>query len=164
MLSPTWFGPGKVRYIGCSTFPAYQIVESHWVAERRARERFACEQPPYSILTRGIEADVLPVCQKYGMGVIPWSPLAGGWLSGTFGEGKGNTSRRSAMRPERYDLSIPTNRRKLELVTALGQLADRGRADPDRAGPGFRGRASGGHGPHHRATDHGTPRVPTRCG
>ncbi len=115
---------GKVRYTGCSTFPAYQIVESHWVAERRGRERFASEQPPYSILTRGIEADVLPVCQDYGMGVIPWSPLAGGWLSGTFGEGKDNTSRRSALRPERYDLSVPTNRRKLELVTALARLAD----------------------------------------
>jgi aryl-alcohol dehydrogenase-like predicted oxidoreductase len=115
---------GKVRYIGCSTFPAYEIVQSHWVAERRGRERFATEQPPYSILTRGIEADVLPVCQEYGMGVIPWSPLAGGWLSGTFGEGKDNTSRRSAMRPERYDLSVDTNRRKLEIVTALAELAD----------------------------------------
>jgi aryl-alcohol dehydrogenase-like predicted oxidoreductase len=115
---------GKVRYIGCSTFPAYEIVQSHWVAERRGRERFATEQPPYSILTRGIEADVLPVCQEYGMGVIPWSPLAGGWLSGTFGEGKDNTSRRSAMRPERYDLSVDTNRRKLQIVTALAELAD----------------------------------------
>ncbi len=115
---------GKVRYIGCSTFPAYEIVESHWVAERRGRERFATEQPPYSILTRGIEADVLPVCQEYGMGVIPWSPLAGGWLSGTFGEGKDNTSRRSAMRPERYDLSVDTNRRKLAIVTALAELAE----------------------------------------
>src|SRR3979411_1777870 len=73
---------GKVRYIGSSTFPASQIVEAQWVAERRARERFVCEQPPYSILTRGIEVDVLPTCRKYGMGVIPWSPLAGGWLSG----------------------------------------------------------------------------------
>ena len=115
---------GKVRYIGCSTFPAHQIVESHWVAERRGRERFASEQPPYSILSRRIEADVLPVCQEYGMGVIPWSPLAGGWLSGAFGEGKSNTSRRSAMLPERYDLSVPTNRRKVELVTDLAELAD----------------------------------------
>jgi aryl-alcohol dehydrogenase-like predicted oxidoreductase len=115
---------GKVRYIGCSTFPAYEIVQSHWEAERRGRERFATEQPPYSILTRGIEADVLPVCLEYGMGVIPWSPLAGGWLSGTFGEGKDNTSRRSAMRPERYDLSVDTNRRKLQIVTALAELAD----------------------------------------
>ena len=64
-----------------STFPASQIGEAQWVAQRRGRERFVCEQPPYSILVRGIEADVLPTCQRYGMGVIPWSPLAGGWLT-----------------------------------------------------------------------------------
>jgi aryl-alcohol dehydrogenase-like predicted oxidoreductase len=73
---------GKVRYLGSSTFPAHQIVEAQWVAERRGLTRFVCEQPPYSILTRGIEADVLPVAQRYGMAVIPWSPLAGGTLSG----------------------------------------------------------------------------------
>jgi aryl-alcohol dehydrogenase-like predicted oxidoreductase len=73
---------GKVRYVGSSTFPAHEIVEAQWVAERRGLTRFVCEQPPYSILTRGIEADVLPVAQRYGMGVIPWSPLAGGMLSG----------------------------------------------------------------------------------
>ena len=72
---------GKVRYLGSSTFPPSQIVQAQWVAERRVRERFVCEQPPYSILVRGIESEVLPVCEQYGMGVIPWSPLAGGWLS-----------------------------------------------------------------------------------
>ena len=66
---------GKVRYIGSSTFPASQIVEAQWVARERGRERFVCEQPPYSLLARGIEADVLPTCQRHGMGVIPWSPL-----------------------------------------------------------------------------------------
>src|ERR1700757_3640346 len=71
---------GKVRYIGTSTFPASQIVEAQWVARDRGRERFVCEQPPYSMLIRGIEADVLPTCKRYGMGVISWSPLAGGWL------------------------------------------------------------------------------------
>ena len=76
---------GKIRYFGSSTFPAHEIVEAQWVAERRARERFVTEQPPYSILVRGIEKDVLPMCQKYGMGVLSWSPLAGGWLSGAFG-------------------------------------------------------------------------------
>src|SRR5271166_2800157 len=75
---------GKVRAIGSSTFPAYQIVEAQWVAEKRGRERFICEQPPYSMLIRAIEAEVLPVCERYGMGVIPWSPLAGGWLSGRY--------------------------------------------------------------------------------
>src|SRR5436309_7368921 len=75
---------GKVRYIGSSTFPAPMIVEAQWVAERRGRERFVCEQPPYSILVRGVENDVLPSCQRYGMGVIPWSPLASGWLTGRY--------------------------------------------------------------------------------
>ncbi|HEY1828677.1 MAG TPA: aldo/keto reductase [Acidimicrobiales bacterium] len=115
---------GKIRYFGSSTFPAYEIVEAQWVAERRVRERFVTEQPPYSILVRSVEKDVLPVCQKYGMGVLSWSPLGGGWLSGAFGAGKENTSRRSAMLPERYDMTQPGNQRKLEAVTALTALAD----------------------------------------
>ena len=69
---------GKVRTIGSSTFPAHEIVQAQWVAEKRGRERFMCEQPPYSMLVRGIEADVLPVVQEYGMGAIVWSPLGGG--------------------------------------------------------------------------------------
>jgi aryl-alcohol dehydrogenase-like predicted oxidoreductase len=114
---------GKVRTIGSSTFPAEMIVEAQWVAERRCRERFMVEQPPYSILVRGIERDVLPVAQSYGMGIIPWSPLAGGWLSGRFGEGKDNTSRRASRIPGRYDLSIPGNQHKLEIVTSLDELS-----------------------------------------
>jgi aryl-alcohol dehydrogenase-like predicted oxidoreductase len=115
---------GKVRCLGSSTFPAERIVESHWVAERRGRERFVTEQPPYSILVRGVERDVLPVAQSYGMGVIPWSPLAGGWLSGRFGQGQENTSRRAQRIPGRYDLSLPANQRKLEIVTELAALAE----------------------------------------
>ena len=115
---------GKIRNFGSSTFPAELIVEAQWVAERRDRERFRTEQPPYSILVRGIERDVLPVAQTYGMGVIPWSPLAGGWLSGQFGEGKANVSRRAQRLPARYDLTLPANQRKLAIVTALAQLAD----------------------------------------
>ncbi len=114
---------GKIRYFGSSTFPAEQIVEAQWVAERRGRERFRTEQPPYSILVRGIERDVLPVAATYGMGVIPWSPLAGGWLSGRFGAGQENTSRRAERVPGRYDLDIPANQRKLELVTQLSEVA-----------------------------------------
>jgi aryl-alcohol dehydrogenase-like predicted oxidoreductase len=114
---------GKIRYFGSSTFPAHEIVEAQWVAERRARERFVTEQPPYSILVRGIEADVLPMCQKYNMGVLSWSPLAGGWLSGAFGTGKDNTSRRSAMLPHHYDMSMPGNKQKLDAVTALDEVA-----------------------------------------
>jgi aryl-alcohol dehydrogenase-like predicted oxidoreductase len=116
---------GKVRYIGSSTFPASQIVEAQWVAERRGRERFVCEQPPYSILVRGIENDVLPTCQRYGMGVIPWSPLAGGWLSGRYRLGTDlPNSHRAERIPSRYDMSLPANQRKLEAVDALAQLAE----------------------------------------
>jgi aryl-alcohol dehydrogenase-like predicted oxidoreductase len=117
---------GKVRYIGSSTFPAHQIVEAQWVAEKRGRERFVCEQPPYSMLIRRIEADVLPTCEKYGMGVIPWSPLAGGWLSGKYRKGGASPaeSRRAQMIPSRYDMSLPGNQAKLDAADALGALAD----------------------------------------
>jgi len=118
---------GKVRSIGSSTYPAAQIVKAQWVARDRGLQRFVCEQPPYSILTRGIEADVLPTCQELGMGVIPWSPLGGGWLSGRWRKGAdepASRSRRSEMLPQRYDLSIPANQAKLEATEALAQLAE----------------------------------------
>ncbi|MGH2914197.1 MAG: aldo/keto reductase [Solirubrobacteraceae bacterium] len=116
---------GKVRYIGSSTFPASAIVEAQWVAQRRGRERFVCEQPPYSMLVRGIESDVLPTAQRHGMGVIPWSPLAGGWLSGRYRLGSDEPGSTRAQRiPARYDLSAPGNRRKLEAADALAGLAE----------------------------------------
>jgi aryl-alcohol dehydrogenase-like predicted oxidoreductase len=115
---------GKIRAFGSSTFPAEQIVEAQWVAESRGRERFRTEQPPYSMLVRGIERDVLPTCLQYDMGVISWSPLAGGWLSGRFGAGKENTSRRADRIPGRYDLALPGNKKKLEVVEELAALAD----------------------------------------
>jgi aryl-alcohol dehydrogenase-like predicted oxidoreductase len=116
---------GKVRYIGSSTFPASQIVEAQWVARERGRERFVCEQPPYSLLVRGVEEDVLPTARRHGMGVIPWSPLAGGWLSGNWRKDREPpASTRAARLPQRYDLSIPANQRKLEAADALGRLAD----------------------------------------
>jgi aryl-alcohol dehydrogenase-like predicted oxidoreductase len=116
---------GKVRYIGSSTFLPSQIVEAQWTAERRGRERFVCEQPPYSLLVRGIEADVLPTCKHYGMGVIPWSPLAGGWLSGKWRKGQDAPGSTRADRiPQRYDLSLPQNQRKLDVVEELAQLAE----------------------------------------
>src|SRR3954469_7335729 len=118
---------GKVRYIGSSTFPPSQIVEAQWVAERRGRERFICEQPPYSLLVRGVENDVLPTCAKYGMGVIPWSPLAGGWLTGRYRKNGDVPTPVSAARQRltaRYDLSLPANQRKLEAAEALAQLAE----------------------------------------
>jgi aryl-alcohol dehydrogenase-like predicted oxidoreductase len=116
---------GKVRYLGSSTFPAHAIVEAQWVAERRVHQRFVCEQPPYSLLARAIEADVLPVCQQYTMGVIPWSPLAGGWLSGNYRMDRDlPTSGRAGRIPGRYDLSLPANQHKLEVVEQLAQVAD----------------------------------------
>jgi len=116
---------GKIRYFGSSTFPASQIVEAQWVARDRGLERFKTEQPPYSMLVRGIEADVLPTAQRHGMGVIPWSPLAGGWLSGKYRKGADvPTSTRADRLPHRYDLSLPGNQRKFEAADALGALAD----------------------------------------
>jgi len=116
---------GKVRYIGSSTYPAKEIVRAQWVARERRLQRFVCEQPPYSILARGVEADVLPACRDLAMGVIAWSPLAGGWLSGRWRKGAADlTSRRSAMIPQRYDLSIPANQAKLDAADALARLAD----------------------------------------
>ena len=79
---------GKVRAIGSSTFPASEIVEAQWVAERRGLARFRTEQPPYSILNRSIEQEVLPLCQKYGMGALVWSPLAKGMLTGRYRKGQ----------------------------------------------------------------------------
>jgi aryl-alcohol dehydrogenase-like predicted oxidoreductase len=116
---------GKVRAIGSSTFPASQIVEAQWVAKERNRERFVCEQPPYSILARAVEADVLPTCRRYGMGVIPWSPLGGGWLSGRYRKGQEPPPSTRAQRlPHRFDLSLPGNQRKLDVADQLAQLAE----------------------------------------
>ncbi|HLM34321.1 MAG TPA: aldo/keto reductase [Gaiellaceae bacterium] len=116
---------GKIRAFGSSTFPAHEIVEAQWVADRRGRERFVCEQPPYSILVRGIERDVLPVCARYGMGVLSWSPLAGGWLSGRYRKGEEPPrSSRAGRIPKRFDLSLPENQRKLEVADRLAQLAE----------------------------------------
>ena len=116
---------GKVRYIGSSTFPPSQIVEAQWAARERGLERFGCEQPPYSLLTRAVEADVLPTCLRHRMGVIPWSPLGGGWLTGRWRKGAdAPQSTRAERMPARYDLSDPANQRKLEAADALGKLAD----------------------------------------
>jgi len=111
---------GKVRAIGSSTFPADRIVEAQWASERRGHARLRTEQPPYSILARGIEADVLPAAQRYGMGVLTWGPLSAGWLSGrdvTQGTG------RSALEQAKFDTTVPENARKLEAVAELKKLA-----------------------------------------
>ncbi|MEU8609764.1 aldo/keto reductase [Actinoplanes sp. NPDC048791] len=117
---------GKIRYLGHSTYPASAIVDAQYVARDRGRERFVTEQPPYSILTRAIENEVLPVCARYGMGVIPYSPLAGGWLSGRYrkdADPAGPTSVARQRLANRFDLSRPENQRKLDAADQLGQLA-----------------------------------------
>ena len=115
---------GKVRYLGSSTFPADAIVEAQWAAERRGHERFRCEQPPYSIFVRGIEDRVLPVCERYGMGVIPWSPLNGGFLTGRYRPGvEIERTGRAARMPQRFDPEIPTVAAKLDLIPELESLA-----------------------------------------
>ncbi len=116
---------GKIRYIGASTFPASQIVEAQTVARDRGYQRFVTEQPAYSMLVRRIEADILPTCQRHGMGVLSYSPLTGGWLSGRWRKDIGQqASSRASRLPERFDLSRPANQRKLDAVEELAQLAD----------------------------------------
>ena len=115
---------GKVRAIGTSTFPADELVEAAWVAERRGRERFATEQPPYSIFARGIERDVLPVAERLGLGVLVWAPLNGGWLSGKYRRGtEPPVGSRAEREREHFDWGKPAAARKLELVESLGALA-----------------------------------------
>ncbi|MGH2732916.1 MAG: aldo/keto reductase [Actinomycetota bacterium] len=123
---------GKVRYIGSSTFPAWQIVEAQCLAERGGLRRFACEQPPYSIFAREAERDVFPVAQRYGMGIIVWSPLAGGWLTGKYRRGSeipsdSRIARASQWSPKgaaRYHLGRPGNQRKLDLLEELAKLSE----------------------------------------
>jgi aryl-alcohol dehydrogenase-like predicted oxidoreductase len=116
---------GKIRYIGSSTYPASQIVDAQWVARDRHLQRFVTEQPPYSMLVRAVEADVLPTCLRHGMAVMSYSPLTGGWLSGRWRKDTGQQSSSRANRlPERFDLSQPANQRKLDAVEDLAQLAE----------------------------------------
>ncbi|MGS2618746.1 aldo/keto reductase [Micromonospora sp. LZ34] len=125
-----------IRAFGCSTFPAEEIVEAQHVAERRGLGRFRTEQPPYSILARGIEADVLPVSQRYGMGVLVWSPLASGFLSGRYREGRpvDLATGRPGLTPARFDPSLPGNAAKYRAVEELAELAaSLGRTLPELA-------------------------------
>ncbi|MFC4020928.1 aldo/keto reductase [Micromonospora sp. GCM10011542] len=115
---------GKIRYFGSSTFPAYRIVEAQWAAREHHLGRYVTEQPSYSILQRGIEAHVLPVTQQYGLGVLAWSPLASGWLSGAIREGREVTTNRSRFMPQRFDTAIASNRARLDAVERLATIAD----------------------------------------
>ncbi len=115
---------GKIRYFGTSTYPAYRIVQAQWAARENHLGRYVTEQPGYSILQRAIERDVLPATEEYGMGVLVWSPLAGGWLSGAIREGRELNTHRSAMLPERFDLSLPHNRARMDAVEQLAKVAE----------------------------------------
>ncbi|MFI2566400.1 aldo/keto reductase [Paenarthrobacter sp. NPDC018779] len=112
---------GKVRYIGSSSYSGSQIVEAQWASRERNLERFVTEQPPYSILTRGIEEDVLPTVQRHGM---TYSPLAGGWLSGRWRKDSASAPTSSARPSARFDMTKPANQRKLDVVEELAQLAE----------------------------------------
>jgi aryl-alcohol dehydrogenase-like predicted oxidoreductase len=112
---------GTVRAIGSSTFPAELIVEAQWTAQRGGHRPFATEQPRYSILTRTIEAAVLPTARRHGMGVITYGPLASGWLSGRPNPAHGHRS--SGPGAKDFDLAIPANRAKLDAVEELTALA-----------------------------------------
>jgi aryl-alcohol dehydrogenase-like predicted oxidoreductase len=115
---------GKIRYFGSSTFPAYRIVQAQWAAREHHLSRYVTEQPGYSILQRGIETHVLPVTEEYGLGVLVWSPLASGWLSGAIRAGQEVTTNRSTFMPERFDITSPTNRVRLDAVERLAEVAD----------------------------------------
>jgi aryl-alcohol dehydrogenase-like predicted oxidoreductase len=115
---------GKIRYFGSSTFPAYRIVQAQWAAREHHLGRYVTEQPSYSILQRGIEAHVLPVTEEYGLGVLAWSPLASGWLSGAVRAGQEITTSRAKILPQRFDLDVPANRARLDAVEQLAKIAD----------------------------------------
>jgi aryl-alcohol dehydrogenase-like predicted oxidoreductase len=119
---------GKIRSFGASTLAASEIVEAQWTSERRGRERLRTEQPPYSLLTRAVEYDVLPTCARHGMGVLVYSPLNGGWLSGKYRKGREIAPPGSIARRQRFgsalDGASPANAAKLDAADALGALAD----------------------------------------
>lgn len=115
---------GKVRYLGSSSYSGSQIVEAQWASHSRNLERFVTEQPPYSILVRGIEEDVLPTLQRHGMGSLTYSPLSGGWLSGRWRKDAAAAPTSSARPSARFDMSSPANQRKLDIVEELALLAE----------------------------------------
>jgi len=115
---------GKIRYFGSSTFPAYRIVQAQWAAREHHLSRYVTEQPSYSILQRGIETHVLPVTEEYGLGVLAWSPLASGWLTGAVRAGREISTHRSAILPQRFDLTVPANQARLDAVEQLAKVAE----------------------------------------
>ena len=145
---------GKVRAIGSSTMPASDIVEAQWIAQRRGLERFRTEQPPYSILNRGIEAEVLPVAQRYGMGTLVWSPLAKGMLTGRIRKGQPTDLRRAAIFTSFGDGP------RLDAVEQIIPLAAEAGPADDAPGHGVRDRPPGRDQRDHRAAHDGAARRP----
>jgi aryl-alcohol dehydrogenase-like predicted oxidoreductase len=128
-ISPLALGAMNFGQLGttqgeATTIPAYRIVQAQWAAREHHLGRYVTEQPGYSILQRGIEAHVLPVTEEYGLGVLVWSPLAKGWLSGAIRAGQAITTNRAAFMPQRFDLALPANRAKLDAVEQLAKVAD----------------------------------------
>jgi aryl-alcohol dehydrogenase-like predicted oxidoreductase len=115
---------GKIRYIGSSSYSGSQMVEAQWAARERGLQRFRTEQPPYSLLVRGIELDVLPTAQRHGMGILTYSPLSGGWLSGSWSADSSPTSPARQRLANRFDMDLPENQQKLKVVEQLQQVAD----------------------------------------
>ncbi|SEE88127.1 aldo/keto reductase [Streptomyces sp. Ag109_O5-10] len=115
---------GKIRHFGSSTYPAYRIVQGQWAARVHGLSRYVTEQPSYSLLQRGVESHVLPVTEEYGMGVLAWSPLASGWLSGAVRRGRPVTTSRATLAPDRFDLALPANQARLDAVERLAAVAD----------------------------------------
>ena len=110
---------GKVRAVGTSAMPASDIVEAQWVAERRGLERFRTDQPPYSILSRGIEREVLPIAQRYGMGILVWGPLGQGMLTGRVRKGEQTDLRRAGL------LKAFSDERRIDAVEQIVPLAEK---------------------------------------
>ena len=116
---------GKVGAVGTSCFPPELIVESHWAAERQGVNAPRCEQPPYSVFCRGVERAVLPTCRKYGMGVMVWAPLNGGWLTGKYRDtAEAPDGSRAQRQPHHFDHGGPWRARKMDLVEQLASIAD----------------------------------------
>ncbi|GAA1594389.1 aldo/keto reductase [Kribbella hippodromi] len=117
---------GKIRAFGCSAFPAEELVEAYHVSERRGYGRFRTNQPVYSMIARGIERTILPVCHRLGMGVLTYSPLAFGFLSGKIRKDQpvDLSTGRAALFPARFDPSLPGNAAKYDAVEQLIKVAD----------------------------------------
>ena len=147
---------GKVRAVGSSAFPASTIVEAQWIAESRGLQRLRTEQPAYSILDRGIEREILPIAEKYGIGTLVWSPLAQGMLTGRYRKGQQADTHRGGLFKHYSD------ERRLDAVEELIPLAERLRHQAHPPGDGVRGLPPRGHLGHHRPAHHGTPGRPAR--